>query len=148
MAARGHRKRLGDDELVAAFLAATADRSVHEVEQETENAGTGRVSHGTVSRLRRGAWSGLTAETRRSLEQYLAWVPPAADGRGAELRLVAGYLERLARALRQEANAHDARREGSTPVRLLEFVAREAALSGERTWAGNGEHRSSPLGRE
>ena len=143
MPARGHRKRPGDDQLVAAFLAATADLSVHEVERETENAGTGRVSHGTIARLRRGAWTGLTAATRRSLKQYLERIPPAADGQGAELRLVARYLERLAQALREQANGREKHPLAVGEVLRLELgdpaarANRDASRSAEREQSGS-----------
>lgn len=110
-----------DQQLVANFLAAIEDLSLHEAEEATG------ISHGQIARYRRGEWKRLYPSTRRAMIRFLAErgrrapqpaPQPAADA-GAEAvralleiaRIVGEALERM-RVPREQDPYRGARRAG------------------------------------
>lgn len=97
---KGHRRQKGDTELVADFLDAIQERGLS-TREAAERTG---ISHGTIARYQANPnWTGMSHETRRRMRRYLERSRKAEKGRTAELELVAGYLERIARELRRRA---------------------------------------------
>lgn len=117
---KGHRRQPGDEELVKEFLEAIKGLSTHKAEavvSQTLGVRETVISHGTISRLRRGTWKGLTSTVRQAIRDFLearANMPQTWSARAAELLTVARYFEHFAGELRRIA--------GADPERTLEDI--------------------------
>lgn len=108
---KGHRRQPGDEDLVGDFLAELEGLSTHKAEEvirQTLGVQETAISHGTISRLRRGTWKGLTSNVRQAMRDFVdarRRLPRTQSARAQELLTVARYLEHYAGELRRVAGA-------------------------------------------
>ena len=113
---KGHRRKPGDEDLVGEFLAELEGLSTHKAEKvirqtlgvQKTAASHGTISHGTISRLRRGMWKGLTSNVRQTMRDFVdarRRLPRTPSAWAQELLTVARYLEHYAGELRRVAGA-------------------------------------------